>query len=112
MDENDIISEIFGEVLYEHNVELDFEISKNIANDFADALTAYSEMKCEQYRPAPNTKSDYEKVLELQSKVNRLEKELGRTNKFNDKMSEFIQKKYHADFVGLDCQDNIIFQRE
>ena len=111
MDENDIISEIFGEVLYEHNVELDFEISKNIANDFADALTAYSEMKWEQHRPAPNTKSDYEKVLELQSKVNRLEEELGWTNKFNDKMCEFIKKENHTDFVGLDCQDNITFHR-
>ena len=111
MNENDIISEIFGQVLYEHNVELDFEISKNIANDFADALTVYSEMKYEQYRPAPNTKSDYEKVIELQSKVNRLEEELERTNKFNDKMSEFIKKENHTDFVGLDCQDNITFHR-
>ena len=113
MDEEDIIAEMFSETLCEYGVheKIDTEIQGKIANDFINSFGAYNDMKCNQFRSAPNSKSNNELIEELKSKIRSMEEQSERKDKLNKAMERVLKRDYNTEFVGLTCSGNITFDR-
>lgn len=92
--------EAMQEVLEEHNIEVPFEVAKEIAEDF---IVCYqSNREHESPVPSLSKESDFMRAERLQRELDKIKRELKSANTKNEVFEKYILEKNNASYVGID----------
>lgn len=92
--------EAMQEVLEEHNIEVSFEVAKEIAEDFIVCYQANRE--CESPVPCPSKESDFMRAERLQGELDNLKRKYNKERQENEVYNNYISKSLGVERVGVD----------